>query len=319
MPGRGRRPGQGLACPALHSRILALRGEVGRGPRAALRVRVPLRAGRTPRGDRRLPGRIPALRAAGQAVRDGRSERHRRRHDRRRPRAAAGHPPDPGRQPSRATAGLSATRTSPTSKPTSCWPPACRRRWITCSPTPRRAPRQRSATISTTSSVLTGADELDHRPPGSDVRRSLALGDPVGRSARHDRRLTGSRAPGATRAAWIASLDSRLLRVQFALRRPSACGEPTDVAGLHGIVGRPRPPAEPGGLVVGIACSMPARSFITKGPYWATGSPMGRPCSTSTSAPAGPAVTVTGSSGRTTTPVDASTVCSATDIEPSNT
>ena len=30
---------------------------------------------------------------------------------------------------------------------------------------------------------------------------------------------------------------------------------------------------------------MPARSFITNGPYWATGSPIGRPCSTSTSAP----------------------------------
>src|SRR5690242_15897438 len=48
---------------------------------------------------------------------------------------------------------------------------------------------------------------------------------------------------------------------------------------------------------------MPVRSFITNGPYCATGSSIGRPCNINTCAPEPPARTLTGASARTTAAV----------------
>ena len=55
-PGGERRPRQRLARPAVHPRLVAVRGEPGRRARPALRVRLALRARRARRG----PGPLPA-------------------------------------------------------------------------------------------------------------------------------------------------------------------------------------------------------------------------------------------------------------------
>ena len=80
----GRRdPGQGLAGPALHAGLVAVRRAAGGGAGAALRVRVALRAGRAVRRARGLPERVQAVGAAGPALRDRRRQRDRGRHRRR--------------------------------------------------------------------------------------------------------------------------------------------------------------------------------------------------------------------------------------------
>ena len=81
QPGQAVRrvPGVGLARAALDPRVEPLRRAARGGARPAVRVRVALRARRTPAGARDLSRSLPAVRAAAAAARDGRGERDRRR------------------------------------------------------------------------------------------------------------------------------------------------------------------------------------------------------------------------------------------------
>ena len=101
VPGVDAVPGKGSRVPLYILGSSLFGATAGRGARPAVRVRVALRAGGAGRGDRRLPERVPALRAARATLRDRRGQRDRRRHHQRRRETAAGHPAQASRQPVR--------------------------------------------------------------------------------------------------------------------------------------------------------------------------------------------------------------------------
>ena len=77
---------------SLHPRLVAVRRPAGRAVRAAVRVRLTLRAGRPAARRRCLPPRLPAVAPARGAARDRRGERDRRRIRGRRGRAVPARP-----------------------------------------------------------------------------------------------------------------------------------------------------------------------------------------------------------------------------------
>ena len=183
---RGRRdPRQGLERPAVRPRLVDVRRHAGRGARAAVRLRLALRPAAARAGRRRLPPRVPALGAAGRALRHRRCQRHRRRQPRRRRAPAAGDPPHPRRRAVRPRAAARRRRLRGGGR-RAARPRRGARTSTRCSPTPRWARRTRSVEF------LDGFRKAGRRRR-ADRRLPVAVGRGPAAVGRPDRRGDGIR------------------------------------------------------------------------------------------------------------------------------